>query len=236
MPIKRPPLINNEIYHIVMRGVEKRIIFPQETDYFRFIHDLFEFNDEDVVLSTYRIYNRNISGTVPDMLKKERKKRKLLVEILSFCLMPNHFHLLIRQIKEQGISKFMRKLGGYATYINKKYGREGHLFQGRFRAVHIKDEDQLKNGFVYIHANPIELIEPGWKEEGIKDPQKAIKFLEDYRWSSFLDYLGKKNFPSITNRDLFNNILGQEEGCRQFVTSWILYKAEIKNLGSVFLR
>lgn len=233
MPIKRPPLITNEIYHVVMRGVEKRIIFPQEEDYFRFIHDLFEFNDEDAVVSTYRFYV-NTTRTVPVELKR-RKKRKLLVEILAFCLMPNHFHLLLRQIKEQGISKFMRKLGGYATYINKKYSREGHLYQGRFRAVHIKDENQLKNGFVYVHANPIDLIETGWKEEGIKDPQKAIKFLENYRWSSYPDYTGKKNFPSVTNRELLNNILGNEEGCRQVVIGWILYKAEIKDLGPIAL-
>ena len=218
-----------------MRGVEKRIIFPQEEDYFRFIHDLFEFNDEDTVASVYRFHANNLTGTVPVKLGQERKKRKLLLEILAFCLMPNHFHLLLRQMKEQGISKFMRKLGGYATYINKKYGREGHLYQGRFRAVHIKDETQLKNGFVYVHANPIDLIEPGWKEEGIRNSKKVIKFLENYRWSSYLDYIGKKNYPSVTNRELCSNILAGEDGCRQEVTSWILYKAEIKNLGPVVL-
>ena len=233
--MKRPPLITNEIYHVVMRGVEKRIIFPQEEDHFRFIRDLFEFNDEDIVNWNYRTKFSNSSGTVPEELKPERKKRKLLVEILAFCLMPNHFHLLLKQIKEQGISQFMRKLGGYATYINKKYGREGHLYQGRFRAVHIKDETQLKNVFVYVHVNPIDLIEPGWKEKGIRDSKKVIKFLENYRWSSYLDYLGKKNFPSVTNRELFNNIFGGQESCRKFVESWILYKAEIKNLGSVVL-
>lgn len=235
MPIKRPQLVTGEIYHIVMRGVDKRIIFPQEKDYFRFIHDLFEFNDEDAVASVYRFHTDNLTRTVPVKLRKERKKRKLLVEILAFCLMANHFHLLLKQIKEQGISKFMRKLGGYATYINKKYEREGHLYQGRFRAVHIKDETQLKNVFVYIHANPIEFIEPGWKEKGIKNPKRAIKFLEGYRWSSYLDYIGKKNYSSITNRELFNNILGYEDDCQQFVENWILYKAEIKNLGPVVL-
>ncbi|MCH8741431.1 transposase [Patescibacteria group bacterium] len=235
MPIKRPQLVTGEIYHVVMRGVDKRIIFPQKEDYFRFIHDLFEFNDEDDVISVYRFHTNNLTGTVPVKLRKERKKRKLLVEILAFCLMSNHFHLLLRQIKGQGISKFMRKLGGYATYINKKYEREGHLYQGRFRAVHIKDETQLKNVFVYIHANPIEFIEPGWKEEGIKNPKGAIKFLESYRWSSYLDYIGKKNYQSITNRELFNNILGNKEGCRESVENWILYKADIKNLGQVVL-
>lgn len=235
MPIKRPFLISNEIYHIVMRGVEKRIIFPQEEDHFRFIHDLFEFNDEDIVGWNYRHQLSNSTGTVPEKLGVERKKRKLLVEILAFCLMPNHFHLLLRQIKNQGISQFMRKLGGYATYINKKYDRVGHLYQGRFRAVHIKGEEQLKNAFVYIHTNPIDLVEPGWKEGGIKRHKEVIKFLENYRWSSYLDYLGKKNFSSVTSREFLNRVLGNQDGCRQFVESWILYKAEIKNLGLVVL-
>jgi len=233
MPIKRPQLINGEIYHIVMRGIEGRIIFPQEVDYLRFIHNLFEFNDETPIISTYRKQEFNRLGSDPVLL---RKKRKLLVEIFSFCLMPNHFHLLLRQLVDKGISRFMQKLNsGYATYINKKYQRQGHLFQGRFRAVQIKDEEQLKNGFVYISANPTELIEPDWKEKGIKDPKKVIKFLENYRWSSYSDYFGKKNFPSITSRDFITKILGGPGDCRKFLESWILYKAEVKKLGSIIL-
>lgn len=236
MPINRPQLINGEIYHIVARGIEKRDIFLDEKDKYRFIHDLFEFNDTNPVLWSYRAdFRINSSGSDPEGLE-ERKKRKLLVEIFGFCLMLNHFHLLIRQLKERGISEFMKKLnGGYAVYFNKKYNRVGHLFQGKFRAVHIKDEDQLKNGFVYIHANPIDLIEPDWKEKGIRDVNKAIKFLENYRWSSHPDYIGKKNFPSLTNRDFLFKILGGPEGCNQFIKNWILYKAEIRKLGPVVL-
>jgi len=235
MTVKRPPLINREIYHIVMRGTEGRIIFPKEENYIRFIHDLFEFNDEEATLSTYRIHLQ-ANTTRSDHVILERRKRKLLVEILAFCLMPNHFHLLLRQLKNQGISHFMQKLnGGYATYINKKYERQGHLFQGKFRAVHIKNEEQFKNGFVYIHVNPVDLIEPNWKENGIKNVKKAIRFLENYRWSSYSDYLGKKNFPSVTSRDFITKVLVGSEGCREFVESWILHKAEIKKLGPIVL-
>jgi len=250
MPIKRPFLVNGEFYHIVMRGVNKQPIFFDEEDYFRFIHDLFEFNDEYNVSWIYRRTGAGqksptsiSTGTfladkstrnVPVELK-ERKKRKLLVEILAFCLMPNHFHLLLKQLNEKSISKFMRKMGGYATYVNNKYERAGHLYQGRFGVVRIKNEDQLKNVFVYIHANPTDLVEPGWKEFGVKDSKKAIEFLENYRWSSYMDYNGKKNFPSVTNREFLTNVLGGEEGCRKFLESWILYKSEIKNLGPVVL-
>lgn len=240
MPVKRPQLINGEIYHVVARGVEKRDIFLDTEDKIRFIHNLFQFNDEEPVSWIYRAgfrsgQNSKFTGSDPVELKK-RRKRKLLVEILSFCLVLNHFHLLIRQLKNKGISEFMKKVnGGYAVYFNKKYNRPGHLFQGRFRAVHIEDEEQLKNGFVYIHVNPVDFIEPNWKEKGIKNVKKVIRFLENYRWSSYSDYLGKKNFPSLTNRDFLSKILGGPKGCQRFVENWILYKAELKKLGPVIL-
>jgi len=238
MPVKRPQLVNGEIYHIVMRGVDGRIIFPQEEDYLHFLHDLYEFNDEDVVISEFRHAIKNSTGTLPGELvlsRRENKKRKLLVEIFVFCLMPNHFHLLLRQVKDNGISNFMRKLGGYATYINKKYNRQGHLYQGRFKAVHIESEDQLKNVFVYIHTNPLSLIEPNWKDGGINNPQKALEFLKKYRWSSYLDYLGYKNYPSLTNRDFLTDVFKDKESCYNNVKDWILYKKDINELGLVAL-
>lgn len=94
----------------------------------------------------------------------------------------------------------MMKFGaGYGGYFNRKYHRKGHVFQQRFSAVHIEGEEQLKTVFVYIHTNPISLIEPNWKEKGIEEPEKVIEFLENYKWSSYQDYIGKKNFPSVTN-------------------------------------
>lgn len=243
MPIKRPQLANEEVYHIVMRGVDGRVIFPQEEDSFHFLHDLYEFNDEDAVSQDFR-HSKNFTRTVPGesvygnsqrQNGQNRKERKLLVEVLAFCLMPNHFHLLLRQIKDNGISKFMRKLGGYATYINNKYNRQGHLYQGRFKAVYIEDDNQLKNVFVYIHTNPISLVESNWKENGIKEPEKAIKFLEDYKWSSYLDYIGIRNYPSLTNSDFFINVLGGKENCYNCVKDWILYKNDINQLASVAL-
>lgn len=234
MAINRPSFENNEIYHVVIRGVGDSVIFCDENDYYRGIFSLFEFNDKHAVLIRERRRHR---------LKAKKKgneqfsaKRELLVEILAFCFMPNHIHLLLRQIKDNGISDFMRKLGtGYAVYFNNKYGRKGHLFQGKFQAIHIESEEQLKNVFVYIHTNPVSLIEPGWKENGIKNPNKVIKFLENYKWSSYQDYIGKKNFPSVTERSFFSEILGEENGCRNAVEEWVKYKGEIKNFGNIVL-
>jgi len=225
MPTKRPPLINKEIYHIVIRAIEGLKLFRDEKDYFRMIHDLFEFNDEAPVDWEYRQQYKKLYENVS---RSVGRKRKLLVEILAFCLMSNHVHLLVRQIREGGISKFMRKIGaGYGNYYNQKYKRTGHLFQGRYKIVIIKNNEQLKTAFVYIHTNPVAIIFPGWKEKGIKNLKKAIKFLENYKWSSYLDYLGKKNFPSLTSREFLTKIMGVESGYRLFINEWLQFKKEI---------
>ena len=156
-------------------------------------------------------------------------KREKIVEILAFCLMPNHIHLLLRQIKDQGITKFMRKFGtGYAMYFNKKYDRKGHLFQGNFASVHIKNEAQLSVVFNYIHLNPVSIIFPRYKEKGIADVEKAMSFLESYKWSSLLDYLGQKNFPSVTQRDFMLEVVGDHSLIKEEVLSWLNQKKELK--------
>lgn len=179
-------------YHIYNRGVEKRNIFQEENDYFRFIHDLYEFNDTNPA-------NPNNRRIVGGRTSNNSNKRDLLVNIVCFCLMPNHFHLVLQAVKENGITQFMKKLGtGYAMYFNEKYDRVGSLFQGRFKSVLIENDEQFMHLSRYIHLNPIEIVEPSWKENDvIQDWPKAKKFLENYRYSSYLDYIGTKNFPSV---------------------------------------
>lgn len=223
MPIKRPQLANNEIYHIVIRGVEGRLIFEDIADYYRAIHNIFEFNDEN---------------PAPEHTSEERfsrRLRKILVEVLAFCLMPNHSHLLLRQLLDKGITKFMRKFGaGYAGYFNKKYSRQGYLFQGRFRAIHIKTEEQLKTVFAYIHTNPASLVDANWKEGNIKSPEAIIREIENYKWSSYQDYLGKNNFPSLTQRNFFISIMPNKEW-QKYVNDWIFYKKDRIILNEVAL-
>ena len=106
----------------------------------------------------------------------------------------------------------------------------GHLFQGSFRAVRIKNDKQLQTVFVYIHTNPVSLIVPKWKEKGIDNIEKVIKFLESYKWSSYLDYIGKKNFPSITERSFLLEVIGGIKESKKFVKDWLTQKKELKNL------
>lgn len=164
-------------------------------------------------------------------------ERDKLVEILAFCFMPNHIHLLVRQAKENGISKFMQKTGGgLGRFLNKKYNKKGHSFSDAFNAVYIKTDEQLIAVINYIHADPISLIEPNFKEQGIKNPQKAIKFLEEeFRWSSLFDCLGRENFKSVTERNFILELLGGSEGCKNLLRDWILYKKVSQNNKELFL-
>ncbi len=230
--MRKPQFENNEIYHIYNRGVEKRKTFLEDKDYFRFIHDLFEFNDI-VPAGRYYIFggatSEKFGGATSENMTSENivqnlksKKRNLLVEILSFCLMPNHYHLLLRQLRENGIVKFMRKLDtGYAMYFNKKNKRVGSLFQGRFKAVLIDNEQHFYHIPYYIHSNPIELIESDWKDGIIKNRTRAEKFLESYKWSSYLDYIGKKNFPSVISTKFLNEIWGSSQKYKLDFKKWL---------------
>lgn len=196
--MRKIQFINDGLYHIYNRGTEKRDIFLNDGDYVRFIHSIYEFNNTDPFFNLTRQIVRGSASNIAG-----RRPRDLLVEIIAFSLMPNHYHLILRQIKNSGIAKFMQKIGtGYTVYFNQKNKRNGVLFQGRFKAIPIDRDDYLLSLVNYIHLNPVELIEPGWKEGGIKDLQKADRFLENYRWSSYKDYIGIKNFPSVINKEL----------------------------------
>ena len=212
--MERPKFVTGEIYHVYSRGVEKRKIFMNDKDYFRAVHDLFEFNDIAPTMNSGYFYGRSLHTPSTNLLKSdfnrlERKPRKLLVEILCFCLMPNHYHLMLRQKVDSGITEFMRKFGaGYTNYFNVKYDRVGHLFQGKFKAVHITKQSHLLYLPHYIHLNPLDIKMGEWRNKKIRSVPSALKFLESYRWSSYLDFIGKKNFPSVTQRDFLLKIYG----------------------------
>lgn len=216
--MQKPKLINNQIYHIYNRGVEKRKIFLDKQDYYRFIHDLYEFNDQNPVLNLNYYFNSRTMEVEPQYLKRAKRQRKLLVEILIFTLMPNHFHLLLRQVKNGGVEKFMQKLGtGYTMYFNKKYDRVGSLLQGRFKAVLVNQQKHFIHLPFYIHANPVELF---------NQVGSTINFLENYKWSSFSDYIGKKNFPSVIQKDFLLKFFGGEKEYRKEINEWLKNRTE----------
>lgn len=220
-------MINDEFYHIITRTVGDTIVFKNEADFYRGVFSIYEFNNNNPVNIWERRKERTVEKKKLGPTSLTLQKRDMFVEILAFSFMSNHLHLLLKQVKDNGISNFMKKFGtGFAMYFNRKYNRKGHLFN-KFKSVHIESETQLKNTFTYIHTNLISLIEPRWKEDGIKKPQKVIKFLENNKRHSYPDYLEKKNFPSVTQRDFILEVMGGIEGCRSSVNDWIMYKKEL---------
>jgi putative transposase len=207
--------VDNGIYHVFNRGIEKRNIFLDDQDYFRFIHNLFEFNDENPVINTRYYFDSktmNVESRNLNKANKNKHVREKLVEILVFTLMPNHFHLLLMQRKKNGIQRFIQKVCiGYVMYFNQKYERVGGLFQGRFKAVMADRNEYFQYLPHYIHLNPLGIkvnsAARSWRE--------GIRFLENYKWSSFPDYIGKKNFPSVTKRDSVLKIFGGEAGYKR---------------------
>lgn len=191
-----------DFYHIFNRGVEKRKTFLNDGDYLRFIHDLYVFNDEKPA-PNYIVKARRAEN---------RQSRKLLVYIHAFCLMPNHYHMLLSPVVENGISLFIQKLAmGYAKYFNEKYSRSGSLWQGKYKKKYIEKDAHFLYIPYYIHLNPLDLSMPEWRKGGIKNIPKAIEKLKNHRWSSHLDYSGTKNFPSVLYQKEISEILGSQK-------------------------
>lgn len=222
------------------RGVEKRDIFLKPQDYSRFTVAL-EFFNRPSLINLWQLVARTtrktaVAGTVPathmrERLENERKKPcERLVDILAYTLMPNHFHLILKEITEGGISLFMRKLGGYAGYFNKQYKRVGPLFQSRYKAVRVTTDEQLAAVFHYVHINPIEIFYPHWQEsflpDRIKDSGKFLQALQEYQWSSFHDYFGISQSPSLIQKDFFLDFFGGQEACKKAFQERIMTKIQ----------
>jgi putative transposase len=229
--MKRPPLLNNNIYHIYNRGVEKRDIFMDDKDYLRFLHSLFEFNDNKPSSNFNHYATNHTIESRAEKTKSGRSGKIPLVDILAFTLMPNHYHLLVRQKEDGGISKFIHKLAtGYTLHINDKYNRSGALFQGKFKAILIENHAQLLYIPNYIHLNPLALQNYGGRTSIVLEDQ--IAFLEKYRWSSLPDYMGIKNFPSLSQRGFLLDLFGGEKKYKQEIIDWIQEEKQSSKKGN----
>jgi len=205
--------MKENFYHILNRGVEKRKIFLNEEDYLRFINNLRDFNDENNVLS-YLDRHSNLEVRLPSLKTGGRKKqlKKDLVNILIWVLMPNHPHIFVQEKVDGGAGRFSQKLlVGFTHYFNLKNKRSGVLFQGRSKIIRVERDTHFQHLPFYIFSNPIKLIEPKWKDDGIKNFKKVMEFLENYKWSSFPDLIGKNNFSEIINKKLFFEVYDTDE-------------------------
>ena len=218
MPTNRKLVFaNDEIYHIFNRGVEKRPIFMDKRELARGIKtlDYYRFANLPLKLSKFLALPESEKSK---FIQKVHDKNQKVVQILSFCLMPNHFHFLLKQKKENGISIFAANFtNSYTKYFNTKHERVGPLFQGAFKAVRIESEEQLMHVSRYIHLNPVSsfLVKP---EE-----------LEYYLWSSYPEYLGS-SLSSIVNKEQVMDLFPSKEKYRQFVMDQVDYARELEQI------
>jgi len=204
---RKVPLVPNEYYHIFGRGNNKQDIFIDGGDYIRFLFLIIYiqspacFYNLGRQVSFFKKYGMfKISNAEIDEILKNR-----YVEIINFTLMPNHFHLTVKELEDGGISKYMQRiLGGFTKYRNTKYEKVGHLFQGPFKSTHIKDDNQLSYNSAYVHRNISEL-------------KKWVGKEGEYPWSSFKDYIGKNRWGKLLKNDIIIDRFESGSDYREFV-------------------
>lgn len=182
MPIRKTPLVNDQLYHVLNRSINQEPILVRQRDCKRFFatFNFYRFENPPVRLSYFLA--RGVDQK-KELITSWQKKAKKLAEIVSYCLMPNHFHFLLRQNANEGISRFLSLIqNSYTRYFNTKHQRQGHIFQGQFKAVRVETDEQLLHLSRYIHLNPYSSF-----------VIKTLKGLENYPWSSFPEFLGKRD-------------------------------------------
>lgn len=220
---RKVKFVEGEYYHIYNRGVDKRIIFLNDYDYKRFILLL-------------HVLNTNENLKIRDLLKINSfnellkiKNKDPIVAIGAYCLMPNHFHLLITPLLEGGITKFMLKVQtAYSMYFNTKNKRNGSLFQGPYKSEHIDTDEYLKYLYSYIHLNSAKLKDKNWRERGPKDFNTLKEFILNYKYSSIDEYINNdfniiniSSFPEY--RELYNS---DKEYFENMIDGWLNYNEE----------
>lgn len=212
MPYRTIPLVNGEIYHVFNRGVAKLPVFDDTRDYHRFLDTL---------------YYYQFQGPKPQFSQLKRfknldfEKNKKIVEIICYCLMPNHYHLLVKQLNENGISEFISKFSNsYTKYFNTRHKRVGPLLQGQFKAVRIEHDEQLLHASRYIHLNPIVSF--------------LVKDLRRYLWSSYPNYIGLYS-DKVCNKELILSMFKSAQNYEQFALDQIDYGKSLELIKHLLL-
>ncbi len=208
---------NGEIYHIFNRGVEKRPIFTDKREYNRALETLryYLFANIPVRFSKYLQIKSEERTKLIHRLYMENKK---IVDILAFSLLPNHFHLLLRQVEKGGITRFMTNFSNsYTKYFNAKNERVGPLLQGLFKAVHAETDEQFLHLTRYIHLNPVLSF--------IVD----IERLADYPYSSFREYLNE-GAHTLSSASVALGYFNSRDDYYSFVRDQVEYAKELEKI------
>jgi putative transposase len=218
---KRVFLAKDEIYHVLNRGVEKRITFTDRKEYLRARQtlDYYQYANPPLRLSHFIKLENDTKLLLSAKVKKLHKQ----VEILAYCLMPNHFHFLLRQTTDNGISKFIANFtNSYTKYFNTKHDRVGPLFQGLFKAVHIENDEQLLHTSRYIHINPSSSF------------LVSKNSLSEYPWSSYPEYL-KPSHESLCETNTILQFFPSRKLYEQFVLDQVDYAQNLERMKHLLL-
>lgn len=210
-----------EYFHIYNRGTNKMEIFNNHFDYARFQKLLYIVNSKQTVK-----YSDIESKQESPCRTWTQERGETLVDIGAYCLMPNHFHLLIRSKNEKDTGIFLQRLlTSHSKYFNIKNNRSGSLFQGKSKAQHIVGDNYLKYIFSYIHLNIVKLIQKDWREVGIADENKTKEYLVEYKYSSYFDFLKENNREEskILNRVVFPDYFSSPELFQKEIFEWLNY-------------
>lgn len=215
MPRRSELLLNNFIYHIYNRGVQKNDIFLANRDYQRFLDTLFYYLYYDYPYSLFLQLKKEArqnqrESEFLENFEAIHKRKVPITDLIAYCLMPNHYHLILEQKVEQGVRELMQRLGSsYSHYFNIIYEKSGSLFQGRFKNVLVENEKQLLYLSKYIHVNPLaaNLVE--------------LDSLFDYPWSSLGDYLNEKTGDEIVKAKIVMQFKNKEKDYQKYLTETI---------------
>lgn len=213
--MRKTEFANGEYYHIYNRGVDKREVFLDEKDYIRFLKSIKEFN-VDRAIGSLKDLQALRARSADGLLETVNRT----VDIIAYCLNPNHYHFILNQLEERGVEKFMHKLGmGYTNYFNKKHERSGSLFQGPFKSIHIDSDEYLLHLSVYVNAN-----------HAIHNyPEK------DWPYSSYLDYIGKREGKLSSKETILGQFDNNHLEYEKFTQTNIDYFREKKELEKYIL-
>lgn len=221
MPTRKIILANNYCYHIINRGIGKRVIFKDKNDYQRALLniDYYRFLKPPLKFS---IFNKLPIKEKQEFIK-ELYKQQQLIEIVSYCLMPNHIHFLLKQTIDKGISLFMSHWqNSYARYFNTKYKRKGYLFEAAFVGKLIESDEILYHISRYIHLNPY--------TASLVDLEELIK----YPWSSFPEYLDRKNLFIAKTNLILSHFKGRK-AYKNFVFNQSAYQKKLHKIKYLLL-
>ena len=203
------PIAQGEYYHIFNRGNNKQQTFLGTRDWIRFLFLIIYLQSPITFPKISRQVSHFVKNRAFDIEDNDMEKivKERNVELVNFVLMPNHFHLTVLEAKEDGIANYMQRvLCAYTKYFNTKHENSGHLFQGPYKAVHIKDSEQLLYLSTYIHKNPKELSE--WKNRE-----------HLYPWSSYQDYTKENRWGKLLQHNIILDQFSNKQEYGHFVKS-----------------